>query len=224
MATRKTIPKSKHLGHDASPGEPGKKDLTAYGVGKVPDAVAPGPDFSGVTTATNENQLDMLRTMAQTLRDKTREFERVSALAEIAAADLARFQMVTIPEAMELAGVTSFMLEGGAELLVKDDCKVNIKKELAVRDEAHAWLRANGHGGAIKVYFNVDVRALTEKQRASLEKKIVKAGVACEHEESVHNAALKSLVKELLEKGTTLPPSISVFQFKKAELKEPKAK
>jgi hypothetical protein len=40
--------------------------------------------------------------------------------------------------------------------------------------------------------------------------------------ESVHAATLKSLVKELLEKGTTLPPSISVFEFKKAELKEPK--
>ena len=112
----------------------------------------------------------------------------------------------------------------GCELLVKDDVQTSIT--VANRPTGYAWLRDNGHGAIIKVDLVVDARALSDTDRQGLRDLIEESefGVAVEDKESVHAATLKSLVKELLEKGTTLPPAISVHQFKKAELKEPKVK
>jgi len=125
-----------------------------------------------------------------------------------------------LPEAMELAGVADYTLSDGTKLIVRDDVKASITIEN--RPFAHKWLRDNGHGGIIKESYVVDVRTLTEEQRQALYYQIQTFDVTPEDVESIHAATLKALVKELLEKGATLPPSFSVFQFKKAELKEPK--
>jgi hypothetical protein len=127
-----------------------------------------------------------------------------------------------LPEAMELAGVANYTLSDGTTLMVRPDLKANITIEN--RPYAHDWLRLHGHGGVIKEAINVDVRTLTEEQRTWLRSAIMEFGVTPESIESIHAATLKSLVKELLEEGTALPPSINVFQFKKAELKEQKAR
>ena len=49
-------------------------------------------------------------------------------------------------------------------------------------------------------------------------------GLEPEVQESIHAATLKSLVGEMLANGVAVPASISVHQFKKATVKEPKAK
>jgi hypothetical protein len=41
---------------------------------------------------------------------------------------------------------------------------------------------------------------------------------------SIHNATLTSFVKERLAAGETLPDAFSVFEFKEAKIKAPKAK
>ena len=180
------------------------------------------PDFSGVAQTASTNQLDMLRTMVATLREKRRAAEHAAALAEQAAAELSSFELKTLPEAMEVAGVAEFKLEDGSVLTVDDGLKAAISKDN--RDTAHAWLRDHGHGAVVKVDFIVDVRALDEKKRDKLSAAIAKYGVDAIPEESVHTSTLRALCKELLAKGTELPPSISVFQYKKAVLKEPKGK
>lgn len=191
-----------------------------------------GPDFSGVDTpAPQEDHLQMLVTMAQTLRELTNEVADAEQALKQAQERLNKFQLVALPEAMELAGVGEYMMAGpqaqalglaGVKLVVKDDVKASISEEN--RPYAHAWLREHGHGGVVKAGFKVDLRALDDDDREELRKAIDAHGAVAEDVESVHPATLKSLVKELLEKGTTLPPSISVFQFKKAELKEPKGR
>lgn len=182
-----------------------------------------GPDFSGVATEPKQDHLQMLRTMADTLRDKMRAAQDAALKAEAAANDLMRFQMETIPQAMELAGVTSFKLEDGSELLVKDDLKCSIPKEdLHRRVACFQWLRDNGHGMIIKEFYAIDVRALEDTDRAKLRQLAAQLEVDIDVKEDVHPSTLKSLIKELLEKGTVPPPAFSVHQFKKADLKAPK--
>lgn len=221
MATKKATPA--HVGRLGVKGD-GKVDLSAWGVGNGPQA-EDAPDFSGVETSGSTDALTMLPTMVATLREKLKAAARAQEMAEIAAADLAHFQMIVLPEAMELAGVAEYTLTDGAVLKVKPDLKASIPKEdLEKRERAFSWLRASGNGGIIKTFFDIDVRALTDKKRIALAAMLAKKGLHADVKEDVHWQTLKSLVKELLEAGTELPPDISVYQFKKAELKEPKAK
>jgi hypothetical protein len=214
MATRKARPAAALLGGQV---------VTDPGNHYTAPATDQTADFSGVITAPNESALDMLRTMATTLREKMREAQRTAEAAEVAAADLTSFQMVALPEAMLLAGVTDFTLSDGSKLSVKEDVKAAIT--IANREEAHQWLRDHGHGSVIKIFWEIDLRSFTMDQLPAIEEVLrVNLGLEPEAKESVHNATLKSLVKEILEAGTTLPPVFSVHQFKKAELKEPKAK
>lgn len=181
-------------------------------------------DFSGVETNSSASSLDLLATMAATLRQYTAAAQRAAELSDISAHRLFIFQTVTLPEAMQAAGVTAFKLADGAELEVKPDLKTSIPKDHAL--EAYAWLRANEHGAAIKVDYIVDVRAATDKERAKIKAAVLKAapGLFVEESQSVHSSTLKSLVKELLGEGKILPPCFSVYEFKKAALKEPKVK
>lgn len=177
------------------------------------------PDFSGVDSGPpREDHLQMLVSMADKLREKLNAVADAQAELDRLTADLNQFQLGVLPEAMELAGVADYTLSDGTRLLVRPDVKASISIEN--RPFAHEWLRTNGHGGVIKEAFMCDLRPLTPEQREKLRREIMSFEITPESIESVHASTLKSLVKELLEEGTALPPSISVFQFKKAELKE----
>ena len=189
------------------------------------------PDFSGEQApAASQDQLQMLLEMARTLRDKINAVEDAQAVLTRLSNDLTHFQQTVLPEAMELAGLGEYVMQGpqaeaygmaGVKLVVKDDIKASISEEN--KPEAHEWLRAHGHGGVVKASIIVDVRAMDEEDLTKLRGELRKFDVDTEDKEAVHPSTLKSLVNELLEAGTTLPPAISVFQYKKAELKEPKS-
>ena len=177
------------------------------------------PDFSNVDQGPpREDHLQMLVSMADKLREKLNAVAGAQAELDRLTSDLNNYQLTVLPEAMELAGVASYELSDGSRLTVRPDVKASISVDN--RFYAHEWLREHGHGGVIKEFFEVDLRPLTEDQRELLRKEIMKFEVIPDSVASVHASTLKSLVKELLEEGTALPPSISVFQFKKAELKE----
>lgn len=189
----------------------GMEDLPPYGA---------APDFSGEVARSTVNPLALLEPMRDKLRHLIQEAEETAQVAAQAADDLMAYQIVELPEAMQLAGVTELKFSDGAVLKVKPDVKASITE--ANRPDAHEWLRDHNHGAVIKTFFEVDLRALDDETREALSEHITGLGVEPITKESIHNATLKSLVKELLEKGTTLPASISVHEFKKAELKEPK--
>ena len=181
------------------------------------------PDFSDVDQGPpSEDHLQMLASMARNLREKINAVADAQATLDLLTADLNRYQLGVLPEAMELAGVANYTLSDGTQLIVRPDVKASISIEN--RPYAHEWLRNHGHGGCIKEAYMVDLRPLTQEQREWLRNEIMALDVIPESIESIHASTLKALVKELLEGGTALPPSISVFQFKKAELKEQKAR
>lgn len=156
------------------------------------------------------------------LVEHLREQERLIALTE---AELKRFQdgynvlvLERIPEAMAQVGLKEMKLDDGAVLRVRDDVNVYIRKDDV--GSAYAWLRDNGLGSIIKSSLEVDLRAIEEPD--ALVESLEQRGVECNIKENVHAATLKASIKAMLERGVTPPAAISVHQFKKADIKEPK--
>jgi hypothetical protein len=126
--------------------------------------------------------------------------------------------MVRIPEAMDVLGLAELKLSDGSKLVVKDDLKVSIPQ--AGEGVAFDWLREHGAGGVIKQEITVDRRAVDGSEAEELLGTLDALDIEHRTKESIHPSTLKSVVKEMLEKGLTPPPSISVYQFKKATVKE----
>lgn len=131
-----------------------------------------------------------------------------------------RLRLIVIPDAM--VGLESLTLADGSIVNIKPDLNASISEDN--RPEAFAWLRATGNGDVIKAFESVDIRGLTEKQLKAYHALLEKQGIVAEAKEAVHASTLKSLIKELLEKGTKLPPCFSVHQFKRAEVKAKKGR
>jgi len=177
-------------------------------------------DFSDINVAPAPHLLDNVAALVARIRELTRLQAEYQSLVDQCTTDLNKLTMFDVPDAMAAAGLTEMRLTDGSLLKVKDDLKVTVNQANAA--EAYAWLRDNGHGEVIKSDLMVDLRAVDEAHQrrliASLQKWDIEFGV----KESVHAATLKSLVRGMLEEGVTPPTAISIYQFKKAEVKEPK--
>lgn len=191
-------------------------------------ADAPAPDFSAFAPTQETAPVNVLKVLAA-LAKRLLAAEEAMATATQALADRTaeynKLALSDIPTTMEQAGLTEFTLEDGSKLAVKPDLKVSVTEEN--RGPAYAWLRKNGHGEVIKTDIKIDTRAMTPKKLQALVTQLEKKNLEPVLVESVHYQTLKSLVKELLEKGAAdpkapkLPPEIGVFEFKKAALKVP---
>lgn len=179
------------------------------------------PDFSGETVEAAADVMGLLAELVARIRLKQVAVIQATAALDVVQAELDALLMRDVPAAMEQAGMTELTMKDGAVLKVKDDIKVNITEANAAA--AYAWLRANGHGASIAEQMIIDMRALEEEDRDKLVDQLMQGfEIHPETKQSIHNATLKSLVKEMLEKGETPPSSIGLYQYKKAELKEPK--
>lgn len=152
------------------------------------------------------------------LRQQEAQIAQAEAALKVLTDGYNRLVMELIPEAMAQLRLSEVKLEDGAVLSVKDEINVYINKDNA--HAAYAWLRANDLGSIIKSSLKVDLRAVEDKARIFAD--LATRGVEFTTEENVHAATLKATVRAMLERGVTPPAAISVHQFKKAAIKEPK--
>ena len=172
-------------------------------------------------TQTTGDILSVLSKWVERIRAQSARVADLEAQLQAATDDLNRLTLVQVPEAMQEAGLTELTLEDGAKLVVKEDLKVNIP--VAGRPAAYAWLRNSGHDMAVKQVLEVDLRPLAVKDRENLLEVLDrKYHAEPTVSESIHNATLKSIVSSALENGVTVPECISVFQFRRASVKEKK--
>lgn len=178
------------------------------------------PDFSSVAPQTAASALDNVKELVVALRSMRGEIEAQTARLEHLNDQFNQLVLITIPEAMQQANMSEFKTLDGAVLKVKDDINAHIN--IVNQPVAYGWLREHGLGSIIKEDCIIDVRALGEDVLEDFAGYLGSKGIEHTSKQSIHAATLKSTVKELLAKGATLPAEISVHQFKKAELKEPK--
>jgi hypothetical protein len=162
--------------------------------------------------------LDNVRLLVEHLREQEHLITEAEAHLKRLQDGHNRLTLELIPEAMASVGLAEVKLEDGAVLRVRDDVKVYINKDNAV--DAYAWLRTNGLGSIIRSNLEVDLRAVADPE--DLIKTLTQDGVECHVKEDVHAATLKASIRAMLERGVTPPAAISVHQFKKADIKEPR--
>ena len=124
-----------------------------------------------------------------------------------------------LPSKMAQLGFQKFTTDDGFNITVKDKMSASISAANA--GEAHAWLRSHGFGDLIKN--EVTVKFPKGKEAAALEvmEAMDSAGHTAVRKEAVHSSTLKAFVMEQMERGTTLPPSISTYPYSSATIKKP---
>lgn len=179
-------------------------------------------DLEQMSSSTDEDKMERLKKLINESREAEKKATDLAVQAAEAAEDVKRLRRVEIPNLMEEMGVSLFKMEDGAVIDVKAKVNASIKEEN--RPDAFDWLEKNEYDGIIKT------KVLSEFGKGEMEdaKKaaaaIREAGFAATVDRSVHPATLKSFVTERLKEGEKLPASITVFEFKEAEIKTPKTR
>lgn len=168
--------------------------------------------------------MQRIQEMVTLLKLAQESVDRTDKDLKKAKADAWRIESVDLPELLRETGFAEVSLEDGTKVKLVDEIDCGISE--ARRADAHKWLRDNNFGAAIKtlvtVSFGKDEVAKADKLFLQLFKKF---GDAVEQKESVHASTLKSLLKEMIEKGTQFPLELfGVHPYSIAKLSTKKEK
>lgn len=162
--------------------------------------------------------------MAASLEDLTRLAERQASLEDsvvhleqalkVAKQELSLVAETAIPEAMEELQLVIFSTNTGLTVEVENVLQAGLSKDR--KQEALAWLRANGHAALIKR--ELTVMARDDEQGQELAELLAEYDVS--DMPSVHPQTLKKFVRERLAEGEDIPQDLfGVFFQRKAKVK-----
>ena len=131
-----------------------------------------------------------------------------------------RLEREDIPELMRECRFTQITLEDASVITLKNEFEFGVTE--ANRPAAHRWLRAHELGGIIKIEVSVPFGRDEGKAALALQSKLLEEGLAAVAGESVHYQTMKATLKELREKGASIPADLfGIFPFDIAVLKLP---
>jgi hypothetical protein len=136
-------------------------------------------------------------------------------------AKLRQVSEVELPDAMAEVGMEEFKLKDGSKITVIRTFTGSISEKN--REEAHNWLRANGHGSLIKHAVSVVFGKGQEKAAKSLVNVLEKKGLPFRDKEAVHPQTLQAFIREQMtaaqEEGIKFPQELfAVFPINKAKV------
>lgn len=94
----------------------------------------------------------------------------------------------------------------GSKVTVATVISANITKDRA--NEAHDWLRANGHADLIKNTVSVAFGKGEDEKAAELISQLDASGFSADQKEAVHPSTLKAFCKEQIERGAAIPSEL----------------
>ena len=121
---------------------------------------------------------------------------------------LYKVQQELLPEALLAIGMTSFTLKDGSTISCGKVYQAHISKANA--EEAHKWLRDNGHGDIIKNEVKVNFGKDQDVEANAFKEQLNKDGQTYTAKEPVHASTLKSFVRGELESGRQVHDSLGV--------------
>ena len=168
--------------------------------------------------AVNNDGLKTIAEYASAISAQELIVEQLEAQLKEAKKQLRSLTDESLPQLLLELGVSEFKLEDGTKVTVKNIYGATIPA--ALREEAHKWLRDNGHGDIIKnvisASFGMGEDHLAEKFKEAAKDK----GLVCEQKESVHSQTLRGFVKGEIEKGKDIPQDLfGVFVSQRAIIK-----
>lgn len=138
------------------------------------------------------------------------EIVKLEEQLEAKGKELRRYSTDLIPDALKAAQVKGIELPDGTYVEVLPFITGNIKPENL--EKAHAWLRKNNAGALIKTAFGIEFGMGAEKKVKAFLSLLKKAKTPFKMKEGVHVQTLRSFIRERLEAGKALPPSIEVVE------------
>lgn len=117
---------------------------------------------------------------------------------------LRTIQEVDLVNAMDACGMSSFTLDSGQQVIVKQICAGSIPK--ANEAEALAWLRKNKFDSIIKSKIEVSVERGKAKLGVQAVAALKKMGLEVKQSEGVHSQTLGAWAREIIEGGKVKLP------------------
>lgn len=179
-------------------------------------------DLEEMSSNAEEDKMKRLLSLVDKTRAAEKKATDLSVQAAEAEEEVKRLKRVEIPNLMEELGVSLFKLDDGATIDIKAKVNASIKEEN--RPAAFEWMEQNEYDGIIKTKVVSEFGKGEMEDAKAAAAAVRKAGFAATLDRSVHPATLKSFVTERLAAGDKLPASITVFEFKEAEIKASKSR
>lgn len=169
---------------------------------------------------TNE-ELQIVSTLAR----KQRDLEDRVTVAEVQLAELKKqldyVKSFELPNALAECGVSAFTLATGQKIEVKPHYYASIKEEN--KNEAFAWLRQHELDAVIKNTVKLEFGKGEDKEAAETVERLRGMGLPVQQAQTVHPMTLKSLIKDLMERGVDFPMEVFGAGVKnEAKITEPK--
>jgi hypothetical protein len=150
------------------------------------------------------------------------EIVRLSALIEKEQTSYNEIAFKLLPELMHEIGMLEFTLVDGNQIAVAPFYSASITEERA--PDAHAWLRANGHGDIIKNEVKAAFGKGEDEKVEQLLTVLNEKQIPYERREGVHPSTLKAFVKEQYKKGSMTEKGIELLSVHVGEVAQIGAK
>ncbi len=108
-----------------------------------------------------------------------------------------------MPSLMDEIGVSSITLNNGQT--VRIDSSLHCGIPASRKEEAHEWLRQNGHGDIIKNEINIKFGKSEDNMVGEIQEVAERLGLKFDRKEAVHAMTLKAFTKEQMRQGAQLP-------------------
>jgi len=156
--------------------------------------------------------------LAQDISNKENEVKQAEERLGNLKKDLRKMTEEDLPLMLTEMGVSSFKLADGSSVNVKPLYGASIPKDKI--DEAHQWMRDNGHGDAIKNVVAVSFGMGEDEKAQDFSEKAEQMGLIPDQKESIHPSKLRAWVKEQVEAGNDFPMELfGAYVGQRAEIK-----
>lgn len=168
-----------------------------------------------------ESTLEYLRELAAEMVALQAEVDADTAALAEKNAKLDKIASRLIPDVMDELALESFTLKDGSKMEVKPDIKTSITADN--KPAAFKWLADRHYDGIIKT------KVMTEFGKGEMDKAqkaqqaLEQLGFFASLDQSIHNATLKSFVKERLANGEAIPTDLfGIFDMRKTKITKPR--
>ncbi len=166
----------------------------------------------------DDKHLKGVARLAQDISNKENEVKQAEERLGNLKKDLRKMTEEDLPLMLTEMGVSSFKLADGSSVNVKPLYGASIPKDKI--DEAHQWMRDNGHGDAIKNVVAVSFGMGEDEKAQDFSEKAEQMGLIPDQKESIHPSKLRAWVKEQVEAGNDFPMELfGAYVGQRAEIK-----
>jgi len=178
-------------------------------------------DYSAfVDEAQDSDALAKLAMHAQELYEAQLEVAQAESALKAAQAKRNKLAEVTIPEAMDDAGLTNLETAGGITLEVTSKIRGAMKGD--AKDAAMDWLEKNGQGAIVKSQVIVEFEKGDNEAKA-LEQELAKEHAGVGRKRSVHAQTLEKWIRERKGQGQPVPEELfNVYEQRNTKVKKNK--